>query len=66
LKLAGPKVIKDIVKIVQVTTVTTRILFVCKKTNKNNKFIQLLISFSVGLELVHIVVQPGAYTMKPV
>jgi len=32
-----------------------------QKTNKNNDFIQLLISFSVGLELVHIVVQPGAY-----
>jgi len=50
-KLAGPKVIKDIVKIVQVTTVAQSYLrqeyFLCakKQTNKNNDFIQLFISF---------------------
>jgi len=32
-----------------------------KKPNKNNDFIQLLISFSEGLELVHVVSQSMRY-----
>jgi len=53
---------KDIIKIVRVTIVAqsqvyqaTRILFIHKNTNKNNDFIELFISFSVSLEISHIV-----------
>jgi len=50
---------KYIVKIVRVTTVSGSILnlssdentFCAQKTNKNNDFTQLFISFSVGLEI---------------